>query len=60
MINCAVFEAWANLFPFFVHETSGIVPRCLLLCLNMHVRPTDKERLQGVQAYVKLKNELPS
>ena len=71
MINCAVFEAWANFFPFFVHrtifflacfcfvklrQTAGIVPRCLLLCQNMHVRPADKERLKGIQAYVKLKN----
>ena len=31
-----------------------LVPRCLLLCQNMHVRPADKERLKGIQAYVKL------
>ena len=70
------FEAWANLFLFFVYETRfffvcfcfvklrqtvGIVndmtcATVLLLCQNMHVRPADKERLKGIQAYVKLKN----
>ena len=55
------FEAWANLFLFFVYETRfffvcfcfvklrqtaeivmiWLVPRCLLLCQNMHLRPAD-------------------
>ena len=58
---CCFFEAWANLFLFFVYETRFffvcfcfvklrqtaeivndiLVPRCLLLCQNMHLRPAD-------------------
>ena len=37
-----------------------IVPRCLLLCQNIHVCPADKERLKGIQAYVKLEKLITS
>ena len=70
MINCVLFEAWANLFLFFVYETRFVfvcfrfvklsqtaeIVNDMTLCQNMRVRPADKERLKGIQAYVKLKN----
>ena len=67
------FEAWANLFPFFVYETrfffvcfcfvklrqtAGIVndTTCATMLASLSKRarrPADKERLRGIQAYVK-------
>ena len=59
--NCAVFEAWANMFLFFVYET-----RFFFVCFCfVKLRQTagivdDKEKLNGIQAYVKLETLITS
>ena len=44
-----------------LRQTAGVVnymtfATMLASLSNMHVRPADKERLKGIQAYVKLEN----